>query len=73
MTNAHVVAGSDRAEVESGGERLDATVVLYDAERDLAVLDVPGLDAAPLEFASEPAAPGSSAPSPATHSTAPIR
>ncbi len=61
MTNAHVVAGSDRAEVESGGERLDATVVLYDAERDLAVLDVPGLDAAPLEFASEPAAPGSSA------------
>ncbi|MGS0686464.1 MarP family serine protease [Nakamurella sp. GG22] len=61
MTNAHVVAGSDRAEVETGGGRLDATVVLYDAERDLAVLDVPGLDAAPLEFATTPAAPGASA------------
>ena len=52
MTNAHVVAGSNRAgRGESAGRRLDATVVLYDAQRDLAVLDVPGLDAAPLEFA----------------------
>ena len=45
MTNAHVVAGSDRAGVEVDGGTLDGTVVLYDAQRDLAVLDVPDLTA----------------------------
>ena len=40
MTNAHVVAGSDRAVVETGAGNLDATVVLYDPQTDLAVLDV---------------------------------
>lgn len=61
LTNAHVVAGSDRAEVETEGGTLDAAVVLYDSERDLAVLDVPGLAAEPLTFAADPAAPGASA------------
>lgn len=61
LTNAHVVAGSDRAGVEFGGETLDATVVLYDAQLDLAVLDVPDLTAAPLVFASEQAAAGADA------------
>jgi S1-C subfamily serine protease len=61
MTNAHVVAGSDRAAVEVDGGTLDASVVVYDSQRDLAVLDVPGLDATPLKFAASPAEPGSSA------------
>jgi len=61
MTNAHVVAGSDQAGVEVDGKTLDATVVLYDSQRDLAVLDVPDLTAAPLVFASRPAEPGADA------------
>ncbi|MGN9791921.1 MarP family serine protease [Streptomyces sp. OZ13] len=53
MTNAHVVGGVDEPTVQIGGEgRLyDAKVVLYDWERDIAVLDVPDLKARPLEFA----------------------
>ncbi|GGZ25508.1 MarP family serine protease [Streptomyces nitrosporeus] len=52
MTNAHVVGGVDEPTVQIGGEgRLyDAKVVLYDWQRDIAVLDVPDLDAKPLEF-----------------------
>lgn len=53
MTNAHVVGGVDEPTVQIGGEgRLyDAKVVLYDWQRDIAVLDVPDLQARPLEFA----------------------
>ena len=53
MTNAHVVGGVDEPTVQIGGEgRLyDAKVVLYDWQRDIAVLDVPDLDAQPLRFA----------------------
>ncbi|MEN8649480.1 MarP family serine protease [Streptomyces sp. 21So2-11] len=53
MTNAHVVGGVDEPTVQIGGEgRLyDAKVVLYDWERDIAVLDVPNLRAPALEFA----------------------
>jgi len=52
MTNAHVVGGVDEPTVQIGGEgRLyDAKVVLYDWQRDIAVLDVPDLDAQPLRF-----------------------
>lgn len=52
MTNAHVVGGVDEPTVQIGGEgRLyDAKVVLYDWQRDIAVLDVPDLKARPLEF-----------------------
>nr|WP_202418671.1 MarP family serine protease [Streptomyces sp. YIM 132580] len=52
MTNAHVVGGVDEPTVQIGGEgRLyDAKVVLYDWQRDIAVLDVPDLRAKPLEF-----------------------
>ncbi|MFF5900314.1 MarP family serine protease [Streptomyces argenteolus] len=52
MTNAHVVGGVDEPTVQIGGEgRLyDAKVVLYDWQRDIAVLDVPDLDARPLRF-----------------------
>jgi S1-C subfamily serine protease len=52
VTNAHVVAGEDRTEVErSDGSRVGATVVAFDARRDLAVLRVPGLDRPPLAVA----------------------
>jgi S1-C subfamily serine protease len=63
MTNAHVVGGVGEPTVQVGGEgRLyDATVVLYDWERDIAVLDVPGLDAPALEFNEDPAATGDDA------------
>ncbi len=47
MTNAHVVGGVDEPTVQIGGEgrKYDATVVLYDWRRDIAVLDVPELEA----------------------------
>jgi S1-C subfamily serine protease len=52
MTNAHVVGGVKSPKVQIGGEGKEYTaeVVLYDWERDIAVLAVPGLKAAPLEF-----------------------
>lgn len=55
MTNAHVVAGvtDDLRVVTRDGHQLDATLVLFDAEQDLAVLDVPGIDLEPLEFDHE--------------------
>ncbi len=55
MTNAHVVAGVDEPVVEVGDEELDATVVLYDPDTDIAVLAVPGLERAALAFRAEPA------------------
>lgn len=62
MTNAHVVAGTRSVTVElEGGPRRDATVVVYDPGRDLAVLHAPGLDAPAMGFASEPAETGDGA------------
>jgi S1-C subfamily serine protease len=63
MTNAHVVGGVDEPTVQIGGEgRLyDAKVVLYDWQRDIAVLDVPDLQAPPLQFAADDARSGNSA------------
>jgi S1-C subfamily serine protease len=61
MTNAHVVAGTREVQVEVGSERLDGTVVLYDSDRDLAVIYVPGLRAPVLPFAQRPGATGASA------------
>lgn len=51
MTNAHVVAGMNAARVQAGGEgrSYPATVVVFDPERDLAVLEVPGLQAPALK------------------------
>ena len=55
MTNAHVVAGVRDPQVTlgDGGRTLDARVVLYDPERDVAVLYVPDLGRTPLAFAGE--------------------
>ncbi|MEV6589875.1 MarP family serine protease [Streptomyces acidicola] len=63
MTNAHVVGGVDEPTVQIGGEgrKYDATVVLYDWERDIAVLDVPNLNAPVLQFSREDAVTGDSA------------
>ncbi|MEU6672024.1 MarP family serine protease [Streptomyces sp. NPDC046727] len=52
MTNAHVVAGIDRPSVRVGGvgPAYGARVVLFDPDRDVAVLYVPGLRAPVLRF-----------------------
>ena len=44
--------------VQVGGELLPASVVLYDSKRDVAVLDVPGLQAPALRFAQQDASSG---------------
>ncbi len=53
LTNAHVVAGvTDGPDVYTRtGYEYNATVVFYDPRTDIAVLDVPGLQAPPLQFA----------------------
>lgn len=61
MTNAHVVAGVRQPRIEAAGSSLVATVVVFDPERDVAVLRVPGLGRRALPFSSSPAAPGASA------------
>jgi S1-C subfamily serine protease len=63
MTNAHVVGGVDEPTVQIGGEgrKYDATVVLYDCRRDIAVLDVPDLKAPALQFTDTDAHSGDSA------------
>ncbi len=61
LTNAHVVAGTDTVTVEQGRSRLPATVVLYDPDRDIAVLDIPGLTRPALKFAGKAARSGQSA------------
>jgi S1-C subfamily serine protease len=50
LTNAHVVAGVSRPEVQIGGNGRSfvSRVVVYDPDRDLAVLYVPDLPAEPL-------------------------
>ncbi|MGK4581803.1 MarP family serine protease [Kitasatospora sp. HPMI-4] len=55
MTNAHVVGGVNEPTVQIGGigQLYDATVVRYDWQRDIAILDVPKLNAPALDFAGE--------------------
>ncbi len=62
MTNAHVVAGVTQGPTVTtpSGHVLSAKVVLYDPQVDIAVLYVPGLDLAPLQFSNQAQA-GSSA------------
>jgi len=53
VTNAHVVAGEKAPRVETfAGKVLPATVVLFDTNRDLALLRVPGLSEQPLPMAT---------------------
>ena len=55
VTNAHVVAGGDTVLVNKARVTNEASVVLFDPALDLAVLSVPGLEAPPLSWVSEPA------------------
>lgn len=61
MSNAHVVAGSESVTVELDGQTYDATVVSYDPEADISILDVPNLPALPLGFDMREAASGTDA------------
>jgi S1-C subfamily serine protease len=61
LTNAHVVAGTNQVQVETTQGSLTARVVLYDPERDVAVLYVPGLRAKPLSLSKRVAATGQDA------------
>lgn len=63
MTNAHVVGGVSEPTVQIGGvgKFYDATVILYDWQRDIAILDVPRLEASPLRFARKDARSGDGA------------
>jgi S1-C subfamily serine protease len=59
MTNAHVVAGTREVEVQvTAHQNLAAHVVVFDPDRDVAVLDVPGLTAPPLRFTAADAKQG---------------
>ncbi|MBT3150925.1 MarP family serine protease [Streptomyces sp. CHD11] len=55
MTNAHVVAGIDEPTVRVGGvgPAYESRVVLFDPQKDVAVLYVPGLRAPVLEFVDD--------------------
>lgn len=61
LTNAHVVAGTNEVRVETSQGALPATVVVYDPSRDVAVLYVPGLKAAPLSLSRKGAVSGQDA------------
>ena len=62
MSNAHVVAGSSTVTVEAyDGKKYDATVVSYDPNEDISILDVPNLPLQPLVFAEQPAKSGTDA------------
>lgn len=61
MTNAHVVAGGENITVAVDGRDLDAVVVMFDPITDIAILNVPGLQALPLEFAHDTARSGTDA------------
>ena len=54
VTNAHVVAGERTTEViRPNRSRVRATVTVFDSNRDLAVLRVPGLNLKPLSMVEE--------------------
>ncbi|MFY9614666.1 MAG: MarP family serine protease [Candidatus Dormiibacterota bacterium] len=53
ISNAHVVAGTHGTQVfVPDGRRLQATVVLFDPERDVSVIRVPGLNMSALPMAA---------------------
>ena len=62
ITNAHVVAGTNQVSVQVSANRmLPATVVLFDPRTDVAVLDVPQLQAPAMHFATTAASQGTPA------------
>jgi len=54
ITNAHVVAGVDQPVVETpAGQALAGKIVYFDSVDDLAIISVPGLNAAPLSVGED--------------------
>jgi S1-C subfamily serine protease len=53
VTNAHVVAGADRVHVQVRNRTVNARVVVFDPDRDLAVLSVQELDVPALPLGDE--------------------
>jgi S1-C subfamily serine protease len=58
ITNAHVVAGTSEVSVETQQGQLDAEVVSFDPATDVAILEVPGLEAPPLPLSEDDAESG---------------
>ncbi|WP_280303993.1 MarP family serine protease [Nocardia neocaledoniensis] len=61
MTNAHVVAGTNAVSIDTARGAMEASVVLFDPSKDIAVLAVPGLTAPVIPQAPEAASSGESA------------
>ncbi|CAB0534636.1 hypothetical protein BKD74_11035 [Corynebacterium diphtheriae] len=61
MTNAHVVAGTQRVSLDTVVGMVDATVVYYNPQLDIAVLEAEGLNLPALQWATEPAETGADA------------
>ncbi|MDV3222036.1 MarP family serine protease [Intrasporangium sp.] len=53
VTNAHVVAGADLVRIRSQEEEVTGRVVIFDPDRDLAVIEADGLDAPALELGAD--------------------
>lgn len=60
VTNAHVVAGGERVSIDDRGGEHDATVIGFRADLDVAVLAVPGTDAASIGWVDQPSQRGAS-------------
>ncbi len=56
VTNAHVVAGADRFEIDTpdGNQHREATVVFFDPQVDIAILHVPDLGMTALTILADP-------------------
>jgi S1-C subfamily serine protease len=61
MSNAHVVAGATTVKVEDGDHTYDATVVSYDPNADISILEVPDLPSPALQFDMQEAPEGTDA------------
>jgi S1-C subfamily serine protease len=61
MSNAHVVAGAETVTVTDGQNTYPATVVSYDSNADISILEVPDLAAPALQFDMQAADPGTDA------------
>ena len=61
ITNAHVVAGTDKVRLDTVLGLKEADVVYYNSDVDIAVLHSPGLDLEPLPWAEHAAVTGDDA------------
>lgn len=54
LATAHVVAGADRVVItDAAGDGTVGTIVYFDPRHDLALIAVPGVDAAPLRYSTD--------------------